>query len=209
MNQTDKQTLLREIVMLYNLYEFMVRDVKRSLTQREVGVDTDSFAVGLQAALRQDPDVIVIGEMRDGETLDTAIKAVEMGHLVISALPTPDVTSTVGRLHSMFPADAREIGRMRLAESMRAIISQRLLPRRDEKGRVAAFEVLLGSAATRACIQDPERLETLKEKIGKAREPVGMQTFEQHLEELLQAGVISAETVIAASGGEPGTRKRK
>jgi twitching motility protein PilT len=151
--------------------------------------------------------VIVIGEMRDGETLDTAIKAVEMGHLVISALPTPDVTSTISRLHSMFPADAREIGRMRLAEATRSIISQRLLPRKDEKGRVAVVEVLLGAPATRACIQDPERLDGLKEKLAKTREPHGMQTFEQHLEELLQGGEITAETVIAAGGDEPAARK--
>ncbi|HXI19628.1 MAG TPA: ATPase, T2SS/T4P/T4SS family, partial [Gemmatimonadales bacterium] len=105
------QNLHRHIVTVENPIEFLHRDVKCSVTQREVGVDTDSFAVGLQAALRQDPDVIVIGEIADSETLDTAIKAAERGHQVISTLPTPDVASTVARLHAMFPSAEREIGR--------------------------------------------------------------------------------------------------
>ncbi len=173
------QSTHRHIVTIENPIEFLHRDINCSVTQREVGVDTESFAVGLQAALRQDPDVVVISEMRDTETLDTAIKAAEMGNLVLSTMPTPDVMSTIHRLLSMFPAEERDIGRLRLSEALRAVIAQRLLPRQDEKGRVAAVEIMVGTAATRACIQDPERLEELPEKMAKDRDQHGMQTFAQ------------------------------
>jgi twitching motility protein PilT len=196
-------------VTLENPIEFLHRDVNCSMTQREVGVDTESFAIGLQAALRQDPDVVVIGEMRDSETLDTAIKASEMGHLVISAMPTPDVMSTIHRLLSMFPHDERDIGRLRLSEALRAILAQRLLPRRDDQGRVAAVEVMIGIPQIRACIQDPEKLDDLKDKIAKGREAHGMQTFDQHLVDLVEEGEISVETARAAMGESDSPRKRR
>jgi twitching motility protein PilT len=199
----------RHVVTLENPIEFLHRDVNCSMTQREVGVDTESFAIGLQAALRQDPDVIVIGEMRDSETLDTAIKAAEMGHLVISAMPTPDVVTSVYRLLSMFPHDERDIGRLRLSEALRAIVAQRLLPRQDDKGRVAAVEVMIVTPTVRACLQDPDKLEDLKDKIAKGREAHGMQTFDQHLEELLEKDEISAETAKAAVGEMDSPRKRR
>ena len=198
----------RHIVTLENPIEFLHRDVKCSVTQREVGVDTETFAVGLQAALRQDPDVVVIGEMRDSETLDTAIKAAEMGHLVISALPTPDVPNTVHRLHSMFPAAERDIGRLRLADTLRAIISQRLLPRKDEAGRVAAVEILISTPAIRNLLEDPDGVDSLKDKMAKGREQHGSQTFEQHIEELLDQDIIAAETA-RTSGDSEGPRKGK
>jgi twitching motility protein PilT len=204
------QSTHRHIVTIENPIEFLHRDINCSVTQREVGVDTESFAIGLQAALRQDPDVVVISEMRDTETMDTAIKAAEMGNLVLSTMPTPDVMSTINRLLSMFPAEERDIGRLRLSEALRAVIAQRLLPRQDEKGRVAAVEIMVGTAATRACIQDPDRLDELPEKMAKDRDQHGMQTFAQHTEELVQAETISPETARAAAGEpEPTSKRRK
>jgi twitching motility protein PilT len=198
------QNLHRHIVTVENPIEFLHRDVKCSVTQREVGVDTDSFAIGLQSALRQDPDVIVIGEIADSETLDTAIKAAERGHLVISTLPTPDVISTVSRIHSMFPAVEREIGTIRLSEVLRGIIAQRLLPRKDEGGRVVAVEVLTTTAPARAILRDPERLGALRVVMMEGEED-GMQAFEQHASRLLEEGVISQEAAVAlgVTGGPP------
>jgi twitching motility protein PilT len=195
------QNLHRHIVTVENPIEFLHRDVKCSVTQREVGVDTDSFAVGLQSALRQDPDVIVIGEVGDSETLDTAIKAAERGHLVISTLPTPDVISTVSRVHSMFPAVEREIGRIRLSEVLRGIVAQRLLPRTDDSGRVAAVEVLTTNAAVRGILRDPERLGALRVVMLEGGEE-GMQAFEQHATQLQEQGTITAEAAAAIGGLE-------
>jgi len=194
------QNLHRHIVTVENPIEYLHRDLNCSVTQREVGVDTESFAIGLQAALRQDPDVVVISEMRDLETLDTAIKAAEMGILVISTLPTPDVVSTINRLLSMFPAEEREIGRLRLSEAIRAVVAQRLVPRRDEKGRVAAMEVLISTPVTRSTLQGAERLEELNPLMTKGRDAYGMQTFDQSLDELLKEEAITAETSRAARG---------
>jgi len=195
------QNLHRHIVTVENPIEFLHRDVNCSVTQREVGVDTDSFAVGLQAALRQDPDVIVIGEIAESETLDTALKAAERGHLVISTLPTPDVISTISRLHSMFPAGEREIGRIRLSEVLRGIVAQRLLPRSDDTGRVAAVEVLTANAAVRGILRDPERLGALRVVMLEGGEE-GMQAFEQHLALLQEQGAITAEAAAALGGPE-------
>src|SRR5207237_2744664 len=118
-------------------------------TQREIGVDTDDFRMGLQAALRQDPDVVLIGEMRDAETIDTAMKAAERGHLVVSTLHTPDSVTTVSRIVAMFPPEEQEIARVRLSEALHAVVSQRLLPRADGHGRAAALEVLPAPAPAR------------------------------------------------------------
>jgi twitching motility protein PilT len=203
------QNLHRHIVTIENPIEFLHRDINCSVTQREVGVDTETFAIGLQAALRQDPDVVVISEMRDHDTLDTAMKAVEMGNLVISAMPTHDVLHTVNRLLSLFPADQREIGRLRLSEALRAVIAQRLLPKRDEKGRVAAVEIMVGTAATRSCIQNPDRLDELPDKMAKGKDSTGMQTFEQHIDELFKKELISQETAKASSGEEPTGKKKR
>lgn len=190
------QNLHRHIVTIENPIEFLHRDVKCSVTQREVGVDTETFAVGLRAALRQDPDVIVIGEISDSETLDTAIKAAERGHLVLSTLPTPDVINTVSRLHSMFPGVEREIGGIRLSEMLRGIIAQRLVPRRDEGGRVAAVEVLVVTPAARSILRDPERLAALRVVMTEGTE-AGMQTFEQDLSRLREEGEITDEAAAA------------
>src|SRR5439155_6902649 len=131
------QTQARHLLTLENPIEFLHRDIGCSVTQREIGTDTDDFRMGLRAALRQDPDVILIGEMRDAETIDTAMKAAERGHLVVSTLHTPDSVTTVSRIVAMFPPEEQEIARVRLSEALQAVVSQRLLPRLDGHGRVA------------------------------------------------------------------------
>jgi twitching motility protein PilT len=190
------QNLQRHIVTIENPIEFLHRDVKCSVTQREVGVDTESFAVGLQAALRQDPDVIVIGEISDHETLDTAIKAAERGHLVISTLPTADVHGTIARLHSMFPGVEREIGQVRLSEVLRGVLAQRLVPTKDDGGRIVAVEALVATPSVRSILRDPERIHSLKTAMFEGTED-GMQTFEQCATRLQADGQISAEAAAA------------
>jgi twitching motility protein PilT len=191
------RTRHKHIVTIENPIEFLHRDVNCSVTQREVGVDTESFGVGLGAALRQDPDVVVIGEMRDPETLDTAIKGAEMGHLVIAAMPSPDVVSTLNRLLGMFPREERQIGRLRLADTLRAVVSQQLLSRKDESGRVAAMETLIATSEVREAIRDPQGMSDILELI-TAGDENGTRSLEQHITELVAAGVISAETARAA-----------
>ena len=190
----------RHVVTLENPIEFLHRDLSCSITQREVGVDTESISIGLRAALRQDPDVIVVGDVRDPETMDTAIKAAETGRLVMSAIPTPDVFSTVTQVHSMMPAEEREIGRVRFSEALLAIVSQQLLPRTDGAGRVAAVEILISNPAIRDCLKDPARLHELRGLISDGRGKSGMQSFQQHVHELSVAGTISPETAKAVGG---------
>src|ERR1043166_9653564 len=189
----------RHVLTLENPIEFLHRDINCSVTQREIGVDTDDFRTGLRAALRQDPDVILIGELRDAETIDTAMKAAETGHLLVSTLHTPDAATTVSRIVSMFPAEEQEIARLRLSEALHAVVSQRLLPRADGHGRVAALEVLLATGTTRDIIRDKERPASLHDYIKESREQYGMQTFDQHLMDLVADDVVTYETALAAS----------
>jgi twitching motility protein PilT len=193
------QTQHKHILTLENPIEFLHRDLNCSVTQREIGTDTDDFRMGLRAALRQDPDVVLIGELRDSETIDTALKAAETGHLLISTLHTPDAVSTVSRVISMFPPEEQAIARLRLAEALQAVVSQRLLPRADGQGRVAAIEVLLGTAAARDMIRDPVRTPELTEYMRESRDQYGMQTFDQHLMDLVSDGLVSYETALTAS----------
>jgi twitching motility protein PilT len=192
------RTLHKHIVTIENPIEFLHRDLSCSITQREIGVDTESLAVGLHAALRQDPDVVVIGDIADAPTIDTAIKGAETGHLVIATTTTPDVVTTVERIIATLPAEERDIGRVRFAESIRAIVSQQLLPLKDDKGRVAAVEVLIATPAVRELLKDPSRVSQVKELMAESRKELGTQTLEQHLEELLEAEQITEETKRAA-----------
>ena len=187
----------KHIVTIENPIEFLHRDINCSVTQREVGVDTESFSVGLGAALRQDPDVVVIGEMRDPETLDLALKGAEMGHLVISALPSPDVMAAITRVLSMLPRDERQVGRLRLADTIRAVIAQRLLAKKDEDGRVAALEVLTTSSELRSVLKKSDGLDLIPNLINDAQEP-GTQSLEEHLIQLVDDGAITQETARAA-----------
>src|SRR5919198_2619983 len=188
----------RHILTLENPIEFLHRDINCSVTQREIGVDTDDFRTGLRAALRQDPDVILIGELRDAETIDTAMKAVETGHLLVSTLHTPDAVTTVNRIVSMFPPEEQEIARLRLSEALHAVVSQRLVPRADGRGRVAALEVLLATGTARDLIRDKDRTAALHDYIKESHEH-GMQTFDQHLMDLVADDVVTYETALAAS----------
>jgi twitching motility protein PilT len=188
----------RHIVTVENPIEFLHRDLMSSVTQREVGVDTDTYASGLHAALRQDPDVVLIGELADADTVATAVKAAEGGLLVVTSVPTPDVTTTVQRLVAMLPPEERELGRLRLAESLRAIVAQQLLPTRDGDGKVAAVELLEATSPVRAVLRDADRLGELKNLMG-AGVDFGMQTFEQHVSQLVDAGRIDVETARAAT----------
>ena len=196
MNQNQQ----RHIVTIENPIEFLHRDLSCSMTQREVGVDTESVAVGLRAALRQDPDVIVVGDVRDQDTIDTAMKAAETGHLVLSAIPTPDVLTTIGQVLSMLPREEREIGRVRFSEALVAIVAQQLLPRADGEGRVAAVEIMIANPAIRDCLKDPARVVELRQMMSEDATKSGMQTFAQHIEEMAADGTISAETARAVTG---------
>jgi twitching motility protein PilT len=189
----------KHILTLENPIEFLHRDINCSITQREIGTDTDDFRLGLRAALRQDPDVVLIGEMRDAETIDTAMKAAETGHLLISTLHTPDAVSTVNRIIAMFPPEEQAVIRLRLADALQAVVSQRLLPQADGKGRTAALEILMCTGTARDMIRDPERTPELHEYIRESREQYGMQTFDQHLMDLVTGGVVTYETALASS----------
>jgi twitching motility protein PilT len=189
----------KHIVTLENPIEFLHRDIKSSITQREIGTDTDSFKTGLRAALRQDPDVIMIGEMRDAETVDTAMKAAETGHLLMSTLHTADAQSTMMRIMAMFPPEEQDVVRVRLAESLHAVISQRLLPRADGKGRVVAAEVMIVTPTIRDLIMDGKRINEIRDFIADGRQQYGMQTFDQHLADLVVNGDVAYDVAVAAS----------
>jgi twitching motility protein PilT len=207
------RTLHKHVVTIENPIEFLHRDLSCSITQREVGVDTESLAVGLKAALRQDPDVVVLGEMADAATIDTALKGAETGHLVIATITTPDVVTTIERVLATLPAEEREIGRMRFAEAIHSIVSQQLLPLKDDKGRVAAVEVLLATPAIRECLKDAKRTPQVKKIMADGHKDVGTQTYDQHLDELLEAGQITDDTRRAAlaTANQPlmGTKRPK
>jgi len=197
------QNMRRHVVTLENPIEFLHRDVNCSITQREIGVDTEDFRHGLRAALRQDPDVILIGEMRDTESIDIALKSAETGHLVISTVHTRDAASTISRLVAVFPPEEQAVVRLRLAEQLQAVISQRLLPRKDGKGRVLASEVMVVTGTIRDCIADPVRLEEIREHISEGRTTYGMQTFDQCLMDLVNGELVDY-AVAKAAASNPG-----
>lgn len=193
------QTYSKHVVTLENPIEFLHRDLNCSVTQREIGVDVDDYRTGVRAALRQDPDVVLIGDMRDAGTIDIALKAAETGHLVISTLHTPDAVTTVNRVISMFPSEEQEVARVRLSEALHAVVSQRLLHRADGHGRIAAVEVLIATAGVRDLIKDENRTSKLHDYIRDAGDQYGMQTFDQHLLELVQEDLVSYESAVVAA----------
>jgi twitching motility protein PilT len=192
-------TARKHIVTIEDPIEFLHEDKLSRITQREVGADTSSFAMALRAALRQDPDVILVGEMRDAETIDTGLKASETGHLVFSTVHTTDAAKTIGRIIDVFPHDAQPAIRMRLSENLRATISQRLLRRADGAGRVVAMEIMVCTMMVAEMIKDPGRTHEITDYIEKGREHYGTQSFDQHLIELYQKGVITFETAKQAA----------
>ncbi len=184
------------IMTIEDPIEFLIRDRRSIVNQREIGVDSHSFANALRAALRQDPDVILVGEMRDFETIETALTAAETGHLVMSTLHTLDATETISRIISVFPPHQQKQVRLQLAAILKAVISQRLVPRADGKGRVPALEVLVSTAYTRELIADKERSKEIPEAIAKGYTTYGMQTFDQSLMSLVKDGLVTYEEAL-------------
>jgi twitching motility protein PilT len=176
--------------------EFLHRDSRSIVNQREVSVDTQSFAHALRSALRQDPDVILVGEMRDFETIETALHAAETGHLVFSTLHTLDATETVNRIIAVYPPHQQKQVRLQLAAVLKAIISQRLIPRADRGGRVPAVEVLINTAFIRDCIVDKDKTHLINGAIASGTSQYGMQTFDQSIFGLFQQGFISLDEAL-------------
>jgi twitching motility protein PilT len=187
------------IVTIEDPIEFLHDDEKSSVSQREVGIDTPTFATALRAALRQDPDVILLGEIRDSETMEIALMAAETGHLVLSTLHTPDVYRTVHRMLSLATGDLKEV-RERLADVLQGIVAQRLVPRKDGHGLVLVSEVLIVTGTVREALKRPEANPPLKDLIEKGQHPYGMQTFEMHMKHLVSQGIVDAETGRGAIG---------
>ncbi len=188
------------IVTIEDPIEFIHADALASVSQREVGQDTPDFASALRSALRQDPDVILVGEIRDEETMDIALKAAETGHLVVSTLHTPDVSRTVGRILALSEKRDIQETRERLADNLKAIVAQRLVPASEGRGLVLAAEVLIVTPTARESIRRPEGNPTLKEIMEKGTHPYGMQTFELHLRELVKQSKITVEDARMALG---------
>jgi twitching motility protein PilT len=184
------------IVTVEDPIEYLHRDKKSIINQREVGFDTEGFDVALKSALRQDPDVILVGEMRDHETIETALTAAETGHMVLSTLHTIDATETINRIISVFPPYQQRQVRLQLASVIKGIISQRLVPRADGKGRVPAVEVMISTARTRELIDDKEKTKQLREAIQQGFIAYGMQTFDQSLMGLLKRKLITFEEAL-------------
>jgi twitching motility protein PilT len=184
------------IMTIEDPIEFLIRDRRSIVNQREIGVDTHSFANALRGALRQDPDVILVGEMRDFETIETALTAAETGHLVMSTLHTLDATETINRIISVFPPYQQKQVRLQLSTVLKAVISQRLVPRADGKGRVPALEILVSTGLVRELIADKDRTKELSDAITKGYTTYGMQSFDQSLMQLVKEGLVTYEEAL-------------
>jgi twitching motility protein PilT len=187
------------IVTVEDPIEYTFRDKRSVVNQRELGFDTMSFARALRAALRQDPDVILVGEMRDHETAAIAITAAETGHLVLSTLHTVDATETVNRIISMFPTHQQHQARLSLASVLRGVISQRLLPRADGKGMVPALEIMINTERIREMIEEPTRTREIKGAIQDGLHPYGMMTFDQSLAALVKDRLVTYDEAVMHS----------
>jgi len=189
-------TRTEHILTIEDPIEYLHRDNLSIVNQREVEADCRTFSSALRAALRQDPDVILVGEMRDLETIETALHAAETGHLVFSTLHTLDATETINRVISVFPPHHQKQIRLQLAAVLKGVISQRLVPRADGQGRVPAVEVMVATETVRACIEDKDKTKMLKDVISTGTAQYGMQTFDQSLYFLLRQGLITEEEAL-------------
>jgi twitching motility protein PilT len=187
------------IITVEDPIEFLHKDRKSIINQREIGSDTENFPTALKYALRQDPDVILVGEMRDQETVETALHAAETGHLVLATLHTVDAPESINRIISVFPPHQHRQIRAQLSGILKAVISQRLVPRSDGKGRVAAVEVMVSTARTRDLIDDREKTKLLRDVIQQGYVSYGMQTFDQSLMTLYKQNLISFEEALRQS----------
>jgi twitching motility protein PilT len=188
-----------KIVTIEDPIEYLHKELKASIIQRDVGPDTESFSIALRAALRQDPDVILVGEMRDTVTIDTALKAAETGHLVLSTLHTLDAPKTLQRIINSFELSEQQAIRIRVAESLKAVISQRLIRRSDNTGRVAVIEIMRNTLSIKDCIENQEKTGSISDFIATGKDQYGMQTFDQHLMELYNQKIIDLETAKLAA----------
>jgi len=189
-------TRAAHIMTVEDPIEYLHRDHHSIVNQREVAVDTQSFSQALRSALRQDPDVILVGEMRDHETVETALLAAETGHLVFSTLHTLDATETINRIIAVFPPHQQRQVRIQLASVLKAAISQRLMPRADAPGRVAAVEVMVSTAFIRDCIVDKDKTPMIHGAIAAGTSQYGMQTFDQSIFGLYQRGLVTLEEAL-------------
>ncbi len=187
------------IISVEDPIEFLHRDKRSIINQREIGVDTESFSEALRGALRQDPDVIMVGEMRDMETIEIALTAAETGHLVLSTLHTIDAMETINRIVSVFPPYQQKQIRIQLAGVLKGVVSQRLLVTSDGLGRVPAVEVLVSTSRIRECIEDKEKTKEIKDAISKGQVTYGMQTFDQSLHSLMNSKLITYEEALTQS----------
>jgi twitching motility protein PilT len=192
-------TQSKHIVTVEDPIEFVHKDKMGMVTQRQVGFDTTSFGNGLRAALRQDPNVILIGEMRDLETFETAMRSAETGHLVMSTLHTINAVESLNRIMDMFPQHRQDEVQKHLASVLRAIISQRLVRRKDDTGRIAAVEILIGNATVREFIEASRSFGDIIKLMAEGYSSYGMQTFDQALFDLWHEGVITEETALEAA----------
>src|SRR3954462_7597293 len=190
------QTRPSHVMTVEDPIEFLHRDYRSIVNQREVSVDTRSFAHALRSALRQDPDVILVGEMRDFETIETGLLASETGHLVFSTLHTLDATETISRIIAVFPPHQQKQIRLQLASVLRAVVSQRLLPKADGRGRAPAVEVMISTAFIRDCIVDKEKTHLIHGAISSGTSQYGMQTFDQSIFGLFPHGLVSYEEAL-------------
>ena len=184
------------IITIEDPIEYLHRDKKGFINQREVEVDTSSFSTALRAALRQDPDVVLVGEMRDLETISTALLAAETGHLVLSTLHTLDATETIQRIIAVFPPPEQKQIRLQLAGTLKAVVSQRLVRKSDGTGRVPAVEVMITTGYIRDCIINPDKTRMIREAIAAGTSQYGMQTFDQSLFDLYSRNLITLEEAL-------------
>jgi twitching motility protein PilT len=196
------------IITIEDPIEYLHRDKKGFINQREVEVDTSSFSTALRAALRQDPDVVLVGEMRDLETISTALLAAETGHLVFSTLHTLDATETIQRIIAVFPPPEQKQIRLQLASTLKAVISQRLVRRGDGQGRVPAVEVMISTGYIRDCIINPDKTRLIRDAIAAGTSQYGMQTFDQSLFDLYSRNLITLEESLMRASNPDDFRLR-
>jgi twitching motility protein PilT len=195
-NYINERTM-RHIITIEDPIEFSYTDRMSIISQREIGVDAQSFAASLRSSLRQDPDVILVGEMRDMETIETALVAAETGHLVFSTLHTLDAVETINRIVAVFPIHQQKQIRLQLSMVLRAVISMRLMKRSDSSGRVPAIEIMRATNLISSCILDPDKTRLLREAIAAGTSQYGMQTFDQSIYEHYKAGRITLEDALS------------
>jgi twitching motility protein PilT len=189
-------TRTAHIMTVEDPIEYLHRDKMSIISQREIGVDTTSFSQALRSALRQDPDVILVGEMRDFETIETALLAAETGHLVFSTLHTVDATETINRIVAVFPPHHQQQIRIQLAGVLKAVVSQRLIPRADGAGRAPAVEVMITTSYIKDAILDKDKTKLIPSAIAQGTSQYGMQTFDQSIYRLYEKGIITAEEAL-------------